>query len=98
MITRDEFKKIAKDWHATDDLSADDSPLWVMEKHHNLQPGWFVCIKPISLVGGAEFRFWCKQCLLGEVLCYSSDADNQEEWWGFTNKDDVMLWLLRWGS
>ena len=97
MITRDEFKALVKQtWHNTNDLSADDSPLWALEKATVIRPQWFACIKPINQRHAAAYWHWCDSHLSGDVLCYSSNTDDSEEWWGFTEKNDVLIWMLRW--
>ena len=39
---------------------------------------------------------WCDKTLKGRVRCYSSDSDNDREWWGFTEQEDIVLWTLKW--
>ena len=77
-------------------LGNDDSPLWIPEESGD-RCEMFVCVKPI---GVSRFKWayynWCNTTLKGKVFCYSSDPDNQKEWWGFTNRDDIVLWMLKW--
>lgn len=97
MITRDEFKEVARHWHLYTDFSADDSPLWAVEQSTQIIPQWFVCVKPVRVVTQIEdYWQWCEKHLTGKLLCYSSSDEDQEEWWGFTNKDDGILWILKW--
>lgn len=77
------------------------SPAWTHEppKH----PGqWFVKVRPIrvsrSSYSKTDYWAWCNKNLQGRLLCYWSDTENQEEWWGFTNKDDIAIWLLKWNG
>jgi len=74
------------------------SPLWNPEEYlKKNQCYWFIKVKPIiSSVNKIDYWTWCNQCLQGKVLCYSSDDIGQEEWWGFSNKNDIVLWSLRW--
>jgi hypothetical protein len=76
-------------------LGGPDSPLWIPDDFTPSQ--WFVCVKPI---GVHRFKFsyfdWCNKTLAGRVRCYSSDPENQKEWWGFTDKNDIALWMLKW--
>ena len=77
-------------------LGNDNSPLWIPEENEG-QSSWFVCVKPI---GAHRFKWeywnWCNTTLRGQVRCYSSDPDDKKEWWGFTNKDDIVVWTLKW--
>lgn len=76
-------------------LAGTDSPLWIPDE--GTPSKWFVCTKPI---GVHRFKFsyydWCNKTLKGRVRCYSSDTDNEQEWWGFTNQEDIVLWTLKW--
>ena len=76
-------------------LAGPDSPLWIPDE--KIPSEWFVCVKPI---GVHRFKFsyydWCNTTLKGRVRCYSSNTDNNEEWWGFTHKEDIVLWKLKW--
>jgi len=58
---------------------------------------WFINTKPIDLNEGRKGTFfnWCKENLKGSIFCYYSQG--LEEWWGFTEKDDISVWLLKWG-
>lgn len=100
MITRAEFKHLAKTWHPHEDWSLPDSPLWIPEHRDFVIPEWFVCVYPIKIgetrQDCQDFWDWCADNLSGKLLCYMSDTDDQEEWWGFTNQKDIVLWMLRW--
>ena len=80
-----------------DALGNDGSPLWIPEENSEEPYTWFVCVKPN---GVSRFKWsyweWCNSTLIGKVRCYSSDTDNQQEWWGFTNKEDITIWMLKW--
>ena len=60
---------------------------------------WFVKVKPVNVSRTRGYKkdywAWCDKNLRGQLLCYWSDNE-EEEWWGFTNKDDIALWLLKW--
>lgn len=98
ILTRDQF---ADHFNSLDTrLGDDNSPLWIPEESIDSsqdKPQWFACVKPI---GVSRFKWeyfnWCNKTLNGKVYCYSSDSDNQQEWWGFTSKDDIVLWMLKW--
>jgi hypothetical protein len=93
MLTRQEF---ADHFNALDNrLAVPDSPLWIPDD--DTPSEWFVCVKPI---GVHRFKFsyydWCNKTLKGQVRCYSSSSEDQQEWWGFTHKEDIVLWTLKW--
>ena len=73
-----------------------DGPLWEPEKYFKVNTRWFTCVKVIKTVSDDEYFFWLQNNCAGTVLCFSSDTDNNEEWYGFTHHADIMLWLLRW--
>ena len=94
MLTRAEF---ARHFNSLDPrLGGPDSPLWISDEG-GTDSQWFVCVEPI---GVHRFKFdyydWCNKSLKGRVRCYSSDDDNKQEWWGFTVKEDIVLWTLKW--
>ena len=76
------------------------SPLWEPEEHlRKHRATSFVCVRPIFTKeenAKADYWAWCQQHLQGRVRCYSSDDVAQEEWWGFTNPDDILFWMIRW--
>ena len=82
-----------------DELGADNSPLWAAEEGSICQ--WFIKVRPLSFhkssAAKSNFWFWCVTHLAGNVVCYSSDDYNEEEWWGFTVETDIVLWVLKWG-
>ena len=73
------------------------SPLWIPDEGEDKLSSWFVCVKPI---GVHRFKFdyydWCNKTLKGQVRCFSSSNDEKQEWWGFTNKEDIVVWTLKW--
>lgn len=81
------------------------SALWEPENRPGMVPNkWFVCVRPVGAYHGNVYLSWdkdgywewCNSTLAGQVSCYSSDWDNKKEWWGFSNYDDIAMWLLRW--
>lgn len=74
------------------DINSDDHVVWAYEKHISIKSSHFVCIP--SIIIRENYWKWCEKTLKGRVACYSSN-DN-EEWWGFTEKEDIMIWMLRW--
>lgn len=88
-------------------LGDKESPLWFPEQSWSdldddgpLTCEWFVCVNPMRL--GRErdkkdmFWEWCSKNLIGRCRCFSSNYGGKEEWWGFTNKDDITIWMLKW--
>jgi hypothetical protein len=81
-------------------LGEPGSTLWIYEEEQGVECQWFVAIDPIhnwdEMINKNKPDFWtwvgsnCQGC----VLCYSSNA--YEEWWGFTDKDDIVPWILKW--
>ena len=93
ILTRDEFADHFKSLDKR--LAGPDSPLWIPDE--GIPSEWFVCIKPIG-VHRFKWKYfdWCNNTLKGRVRCYSSDTEGQQEWWGFTDKQDIVLWTLKW--
>ena len=73
------------------------SPLWIPEEDGDVTCNWFVCVPPLG-VDKFKWKYfeWCNQALCGKVRCFSSDAEGQKEWWGFTHQEDIMIWMLKW--
>lgn len=80
------------------DCGDDNHPLWLAEKFdptNRIKCNWFVCVVPFT--ANAQYYWdWCNSTLAGQVACFSSDDHEQEEWWGFTNENDTLIWLLKW--
>lgn len=76
-------------------LAGPSSPLWIPDEDDPSK--WFVCVKPI---GVHRFKFsyydWCNNTLMGRVRCYSSNTEDEQEWWGFTEQKDIPIWMLKW--
>ncbi len=78
--------------------SAQSSPLWVPEE--NLlknQSQWFINCTLSESHGplNSEYHLWCSTRLVGRCRCYSEDKD-RKSWWGFTEYDDILIWMLTW--
>ena len=75
-------------------------PIWIPEK--DVKPKikciTFVRSKPIKKWETTKPAYWewCNESLKGEVRCFSSG--DEDEWWGFTDPDDIVIWMLRWGK
>ena len=95
MLTRQQFADYFNSLKPN--LGNDDSPLWILEWDIIKECQWFVKVNPIKIPCDTHSYWkWIHDNLKGEVRCYTSDSDNQEEWWGFTHKGDIVWWLLRW--
>lgn len=60
---------------------------------------WFAKVKPLKVFRPGykhEYWDWCDSYLTGKTRCFSSDIDDETEWWGFTDLDDIVLWMLKW--
>lgn len=57
---------------------------------------WFLICPSIFLLYPKSKKFWdwCDKHCQGAVYCYSES--DTEQWWGFENKDDIILWSLKW--
>ena len=80
-------------------LGSSDSPLWETEKYLGVECTWFTCIRPVHNFYESKDAYWSwvRNNCRGEVICYSSD-DKDEEWWGFTHRADIVMFLLKWSS
>jgi hypothetical protein len=96
MINRKQFRQLFN--NKRNGLGDWDSPLWLPEQYNNHEPSrWFVNIRPLNHQNfKTEFWAWANETCRGQVLCYSSSNEKQEEWWGFTHRDDIVLFLLKW--
>jgi len=96
MLTREEFANTFN--HMQAGLGDSSSPLWVPEQMPgSIESKWFICVKPFMRTSKKQFWNWCATNLHGQLRCYSSDNENKQEWWGFTDKRDIVLFMLKWG-
>ena len=82
-------------------LGNSNSPLWIPETFDSMiiQCEWFVCVKPLKVhYFKDQFWTWCEENLSGYCRCFSSNTDDSEEWWGFTDKTDLTIWMLKWAQ
>lgn len=87
ILTRSQFIDIWDDVHSTA-----GGPLWAYEDHIGVKCKWFIQTGPIP---NSVWK-WCKDHCRGTVICFSSDLTTGDEWWGFTDKNDIAWWILRW--
>lgn len=97
ILTRSEFTQHFKNLDHRIDGDDPFCALWVPEEHDHITCQWFVCVRPLS-VHKFKRRYydWCDQALHGQIRCFSSDQQGQQEWWGFTDRKDIALWMLKW--
>ena len=94
VLTREQF---AEHWDTVKSgLGSPESNLWAYERENGPECVWFVCVKPFQVPTNTKQQFWawCKEYCSRGMCCYS--ASDTEEWWGFVNKQEMTLWLLRW--
>jgi len=76
--------------------------LWAYEDAYGKKSEWFTCVRPLSgyqgLTGKTEYWQWCNSNCAGQVLCYSTNPEAQEEWWGFSHHADIAFWMLKWSQ
>lgn len=78
-------------------MGSNTSPLWHPEVGYENLFKLFVNVRPVRIsdnLNKNNFFDWCNKNCKGIVRCFSSNYT--EEWWGFTNEDDIVLWLLKW--
>jgi hypothetical protein len=98
--TRTQFKSWIRSQFDEKNMDRADSPVWIPE--HDLggvRCKWFVtgrCVRKAAGVTKSDYWAWCSENLTGSVRCFMSNKEDDEEVWGFTELDDVALWLLRW--
>jgi hypothetical protein len=92
IISRKQFREHWKKINPR--LAQWDSPLWCLEEWYG-KSRWFVNVAVnTKYENRKEYHQWVLRNCRGRVMCYSSNAE--EEWWGFSHKPDVFLWILRW--
>jgi hypothetical protein len=100
MLTRKEFATYWNNIDPNKQLGSCSSPLWIPEDDCNVRCEWFVSVKPVNMhtdsYDKTDFWSWCSTNLTGIVLCFASNPDDQEEWWGFEKQQDIVWWMLKW--
>jgi hypothetical protein len=76
--------------------------MWAYEDACGKKSEWFTCVRPLKeyqgLTGKTTYWQWCNSNCAGQVLCYSTNPEEQEEWWGFSHHADIAFWLLKWAK
>ena len=77
-----------------------NSPLWIPEQDlQSTQCGWFATVRPLQISARnikSKYWNWCHNNLHGYVRCFWSNDEDEKECWGFTQYEDIALWLLKW--
>ena len=106
IISREQFKDYIKKLFV-DDSGAWDGPnsvVWIPENDGVMdrageQCEYFVCVPCLNLSRRglkSDYWLWCSENLKGYVRCFISNTDDDEEYWGFTVKEDITWWAIRW--
>lgn len=99
IITRQEFIDKWNRMVPADPVDRPDHPLWIPETEIKRGPRgeWFILQQDQDMVND-EYWKWCDENLAGLVRCYLYEElqDGDWAWWGFTEKKDIFLWMLRW--
>lgn len=93
IYTRKQFMDVFKE--VCPDIRKDDCPMWVIEQHvtYNKKSRYFVEVNSVKDPDN-NFWNWCYKNCRGTIICYSSNENT--DWWGFSHKPDIFIWLLRW--
>jgi len=108
-LNRDEFivamNKIIR--NEKNDCADPNHVLWYAEKFskdYRIYCKWFVCVTPIDTTYHKDnwpqtsYWPWVGATLKGDIACFSSDTNEKEEWWGFTDQADMTMWMLKWAK
>ena len=105
VLTRQQFRQ---HWNGIyPGIAKDGGPMWAYEVDCKKKSRWFVCVRPLntafeSIADGGdrkqEYWLWCNWHCAGQIICYVSNSDEQEEWWGFSHRADIVLWMLKWSQ
>lgn len=105
ILSRQEFKDTVAKFFKTDGdylRVQDNSPLWIPEspaanQGRQITCNYFICVNRMQPNTTEEdYWFWVTNNLKGYVRCFVSDPDNGGEYWGFTEQEDIVPWLLKW--
>jgi len=84
------------------DVGETSSAMWAYEDTCEKKSEWFTCVRPLDAHRGHDKKIiywqWCNSNCVGQILCYSTNREEQEEWWGFSHQEDIAFWLLKWAQ
>jgi hypothetical protein len=93
LLTRKQFKEFAtKNWPNIG-VSA-TSPLWIPEVDLGEECQYFLFIPVMQRWNKNDFWEWSDKLLIGKTRCFM--RGDSGEVWGFTNEDDISMFLLKW--
>ena len=99
ILSRNEFKDAMGMIFQSEKLGG-DHPIWIPEKEFEPEVKCikFLRTKPIKRweTTKEDYWAWCNEVLHGEARCFSSG--DEDEWWGFTDPDDIVIWTLKWAK
>jgi hypothetical protein len=95
ILSRQEFIDHLNIEFPGEDFGQVSHPVWSYELYAPVKSNWF--IKTQVVEKSASWDGWTFKGQKGTVLCYISDNTADEEWWGFSDKDDIVFWLLKFG-
>lgn len=99
VYTREQFTEYVKDYFNDGLITNPDGALWCPEENGKHVCKSFVVTHNIWKINGVhkpEYWDWCNSNTKGKVLCFWCDTENNRECWGFTDPEDIFLWMLRW--
>lgn len=95
ILTRSEFEQWMVREFDDPAIVATKSALWIPEDRPGLKCQHFV-FGSTDRAGKEEYWQWCTSVLKGYVRCFWANSDTGEEWWGFTEQEDIPIWILKW--
>ena len=101
VLTRKQFKQHWED--ILPGMGETGGAIWAYEDACGKKSEWFTCIRPLEIdMRGydkkTEYWQWCNSNCVGQILCYSTNREEQEEWWGFSHHADIAFWMLKWAQ
>ena len=95
LLSRSQFRRRMADVFDHPAIAGPRSPLWIPESAIGAKCHWFVSVRHIRMQRKEDYWKWCHTVLHGEVACYYNH-EGVEQWWGFTHRRDIAIWLLKW--
>jgi hypothetical protein len=96
MLDRQEFKAWMIKRFDDPGIAGDNSALWIPEHDLDSSCEWFLLIQDRERAWNKKkFWRWCDSHLAGAVRCFYRETA-VEEWWGFQDQRDIVIWSLKW--
>jgi len=103
-MTRSEFcdyvlKEFRHSWSLTN--LQEGMPIWIPEERAGWKASYFAVTPCLDIVSKhhedvSEFWEWCRLHLSRTPMCYMSNSQRNQEWWGFNTEQDQLLFTLKW--